>query len=155
MCINICLYHTYVCMHTISLHSCPHLMTLWTVAHEALLSMGFSRQGYWSGFSCPPPGDLPDPGIEPKSLMSPALADRFFTTSATQEAQVLAAQSCLTLCNPMICNLPGSSVYGILQERILKWVAIPFSRGSSWPRDQTWVSCIVGRFFTAWATVYA
>ena len=67
MCINICLYHTYVCMHTISLHSCPHLMTLWTVAHEALLSMGFSRQGYWSGFSCPPPGDLPDPGIKPGS----------------------------------------------------------------------------------------
>ena len=47
---------------------------------------------------------------------------------------------------------PGSSVYGILQERILKWVAIPFSRGSSWPNDQTWVSCIAGRFFTVWAT---
>ena len=131
MCINICLYHTYVCMHTILLHLCPNLMTLWTVAHEALLSMGFSMQEYWSGFSCPPPGDLPDPGIEPKSLMSPALAGRFFTTSTTQEAQVLVAQSCLTLCNCMNCNLPGSSVYGILQERILKWVAIPFSRGSS------------------------
>ena len=47
---------------------------------------------------------------------------------------------------------PGSSVYGILQERILKWVAIPLSRGSSWPNDQTWVSCIAGRFFTVWAT---
>ena len=67
MCINICLYHTYVCMHTISLHSCPHLMTLWTVAHEALLSMGFSRQGYWSGLPFSSPGDLLGPGIKPRS----------------------------------------------------------------------------------------
>ena len=47
--------------------------------------MEFSRQEYWSGLSCPPPGDLPDPGIEPSSLMSPALAGGFFTTSATWE----------------------------------------------------------------------
>ena len=60
---------------------------LWTVAHRASLSLGFSRQEYWSGLSCPPPGDLPNPGIEPVSLMSPALAGRFFTTSATWEAQ--------------------------------------------------------------------
>ena len=50
----------------------------------------------------------------------------------------------------MDCSLPGSSVHGILQARILEWVAIPFSRGSSQPRDQTQVSCIVGRFFTIW-----
>ena len=50
------------------------------------------------------------------------------------------------------CSLPGSCVHGILQARILEWVAIPFSRGSSWPRDQTWVSSIAGRFFTIWAT---
>ena len=56
------------------------------------------------------------------------------------------------LCNPMDCNPSGSSVRGILQAGILEWVAIPFSRGSSWPRDQTWVSCTVGRFFTIWAT---
>ena len=48
--------------------------------------MGFSRQEYWSGWPCPPPGDLPNPGIEPMSLISPALAGRFFTTSATWEA---------------------------------------------------------------------
>ena len=54
--------------------------TSWTVAHQAPLSMGFSRQKYWSGSPCPPPGDLPDPGIEPESLVSPALAGRFFTT---------------------------------------------------------------------------
>ena len=46
------------------------------------------------------------------------------------------------------CSLPRSSIHGILQARILEWVAIPFSRGSSQPRDQTWVSCIAGRFFT-------
>ena len=55
--------------------------TLWTVAHQAPLSMGSSRQEYWSGLSFPSPGDLPNPGIEPMCLMSPALADRFFTTS--------------------------------------------------------------------------
>ena len=61
-------------------------VTLWTVAHQASLSMGFSRQAYWSGLPYPPPGDLPHPGIEPESLMSSALADGFFTTSAIWEA---------------------------------------------------------------------
>ena len=62
------------------------------------------------------------------------------------------AQSCLTLCDPMDCSQPGSSVYGIFQARILEWVAISFSRVTSWPRDQTRVSHIVGRRFTVWAT---
>ena len=65
---------------------------------------------------------------------------------------VLIAQSCLTLYDPMDCSLPGSSVHGILQSRILEWVAMSSSRGSSQPRDQTQVSCIAGRFFTIWAT---
>ena len=52
----------------------------------------------------------------------------------------------------MDCSQPGSSVHGILQARILEWVAIPFSRGSSWPRDRTRVSCPAGRLFTIWAT---
>ena len=60
--------------------------TLWTIAHQAPLSMGFSRQEDWSGLPCPAPGDLPDPGIRPVSLMSPALAGGFFTTSITWEA---------------------------------------------------------------------
>ena len=55
-------------------------------------------------------------------------------------------------CDLMDCTLPSSSVHGILQARILKWVAIPFSRESSRPRDQIQVSCIAGRFFTSWAT---
>ena len=61
------------------------------------------------------------------------------------------AQSCLTLCDPMDCSLPGSSVHGIFQARVLEWGAIAFSR-SSWPRDWTQVSHIVGRRFTMWAT---
>ena len=55
---------------------------------------------------------------------------------------------CLTLCNPMDGSPPCYSVHGILQARILEWVAIPFSRGSSQPRDRTHVSCLAGRFFT-------
>ena len=62
------------------------------------------------------------------------------------------AQLCLTLCDPMDCNLPGSSVHGILQAGMLEWVVMSFSRGSSQPRDQTWVSSTAGRFFTYWAT---
>ena len=66
--------------------------------------------------------------------------------------KILVAQSCPTLCDPINCSPPGSSVHRILQAIILEWIAIPFSRGSSWPRDQTRVSCIEGRFFTDWAT---
>ena len=61
------------------------------------------------------------------------------------------AQSCPTLSDPMDCRLPGSSVHGIFQARVLEWGAIAFSRGSSRPRDRTRVSCIVGRRFTIWA----
>ena len=62
------------------------------------------------------------------------------------------AQSCPTLCDPMDCSLPGSSVHGIFQAIVLEWVAISFSKGSSQPRDRTRVSCIVDRRFTIWAT---
>ena len=58
-------------------------VTPWTAARQAPLSTGFSRQEYWSGLPCPPPGDLPNPETEPTSLKSPALAGRFFTTNAT------------------------------------------------------------------------
>ena len=62
------------------------------------------------------------------------------------------AQLCLTLCDPMVYSLPGSSVHGILQARVLDWVAISFSRGSSRPMDQAQVSCLASRRFTVWAT---
>ena len=99
-------------------------------------------------------------------LLSPALAGGFFTTSTTWrnlwkslawgkgleyipdgECEGEATQSCPTLCDPVDCSLPGSSIQGILQARILEWVAISFSRGSSRPRDRTQVSRIGGRCF--------
>ena len=142
---------------------------LWTVAHQAPLSMEFPRQEYWSGLPFPSPGGLPDSGIKPGSPVAPAQAGELFTTespgkpifsrqeywnglsfptpgglpdsgiklrSPTLQAvslpseppgkpkvKVKVAQSCLTLCDPMDC--------GILQTRVMEWVAIPFSRGSS------------------------
>ena len=68
------------------------------------------------------------------------------------KVKVLVAQSFPTLFDPRDWSLPGSSVHGILQASILEWVAIPFSRGSSLPRDWTQVSCIAGRLFTVWTT---
>ena len=68
------------------------------------------------------------------------------------KVKVLVTQSHPILCNPLYCSLPGSSVHGIFQARILEWVAISSSRASSLPRDWTWVSFIAGRFFTIWAT---
>ena len=68
-----------------------------------------------------------------------------------REKKMLVAQSCLTLCDPMNCSLPGSSLHGISLARILECVVISFSRRSSLPRDQTEVSCIAGRFLTVWA----
>ena len=72
-------------------------VTQWIVACQAPLSMEFSRQEYWSGLPCPPPGDFPNPRIKPVSLMSPALAGRFFTTSTFWEALIE-------------CVLPNSNV---------------------------------------------
>ena len=68
------------------------------------------------------------------------------------KSEVEVTQSCLTFCDPMDCSLPGSSVHGIFQARILELVAVPFSRGYSQPRDRIQVSCRAGRFFTSWAT---
>ena len=84
------IFYLPVCARVLSRFSCVQLFaTLWTVAHQAPLSMGFFRQEYWSGLPCPPPGDLPNPGIEPTVLMSPALAGRSFNTGATWEAPYL------------------------------------------------------------------
>ena len=77
---------------------------------------------------------------------------RHFKVPKLKCVKVLVIQLCPTLCDPTDCSLPSSSVHGILQARILEWVAIPFSRGSCRPRDWTWDSCFAGRFFTIWAT---
>ena len=183
---------------------------LWTVAHQAPLSLEFSRQEYWSRLPFPPPGDFPDPGIELQSLLSSALAGRFFTTSATWEEGVSegkgpylskppegeclstadsthsqhgesltwllllllshfsrvrlcvtpstaahkappslgfsreerwsglpfpspmreseVAQLCPILSDPRDCSLPGSSIHGIFQARVLEWGAMTWKR---------------------------
>ena len=68
------------------------------------------------------------------------------------QVQVLVAQWYPTLCGPMDCSLPGSSIHGISQAGMVEWIAISFSKGSSQPRNRTQVSCIAGKFFTDWAT---
>ena len=160
-----------------SLQSCSILCDLWTVAHHVPLSMRFLRQEYWSGLPFPSPGDLLDPWIEPVSPLSLfCIAGEFLTAeppgkplsfpdfSKTQtESRMVTVnycwsditQSCPTLCNPVDCSLPGSSDHGIFQARVLEWVAISFSRGSSQPRDRTQVFCIASRLFTVWATLEA
>ena len=105
---------------------------------SAPLSVGFSRQECWSGLPSPPPGDLPDPGNKPSSPVSLALQADSLPLSHQGKPHMLLAclhaksfQSCPILCNSKDCSLPGSPVHGILQRRILEWVAIPSSRGSS------------------------
>ena len=83
----------------------------------------------------------------------PSLSSLPCTTSKSswtfvEWAHAQSLQLCTTLCDVMDCSPPGSSLYGIFQAMILEWVAISFSRGSSWPRDQTHIACIAGRFFT-------
>ena len=98
------------------------------------------------------------------------IAGRFFTSWASREAQeywselsgmgkspcmcvhAKSLQLRLILCSPMDCSTPGSPAHGVFQARILEWVAVPFSRGSSQPRDRIQVSCIAGRRFNLWAT---
>ena len=99
----------------------------WIATCKSPLSAGSSKQEYWSRLPFPFPGDLPDPGIKPRSL---ALQTDFFSHQATS-VKALAAQSCLTLCDLMDCSLPGSSVLEFPKARILEWVAISFSMESS------------------------
>ena len=84
------------------------------------------------------------------TLQKYVIPDLFLNT--WEKVKMLVAQSCPTLCDPITYSLPGSSVHGILQARILERVAIPFSRGFSWPRDRMHFSYIAGGFFTVWAT---
>ena len=97
--------------------------------------MEFSRQEYQRGLPFLILGELPDPGIKPESLVSPAMAGGFFNNCVTWEAHAAAAaaaaakslQSCPTLCDPIDGSPPGSAIPGILQARTLEWVAISFS----------------------------
>ena len=130
-----------------SLQSCPTLCDPMDCSSAGSLSMGFSRQEYWRGLPFPSPGDLPDSGMEPTSSMSPALQVDSLPLNHGGCLKVEVAQPCLTLCDPM-----DYTVHSILQARTLEWVAIPFSRETSQPRDRTQVTHIAGRFFTSWAT---
>ena len=94
---------------------------------------------------CPLPGWFLSTELPGKSL--DAFLYFILFLGSPLKVQVLVTQLCLTRCNPTDCNLPGSSVHGILQVRILEWLAFPYSKGSSQPRDWTRVSCIAGRFF--------
>ena len=101
-------------------------------------------QGYWSGKPILSPADLPNPGIK---LGSPALQADSLPTELLGKPKVKVAQSCLPVCDPM-----GCTVHGILQARILEWVAFPFSRRSCQSRDWIQIFCTAGRFFASWAT---
>ena len=114
--------------------------------------LSWDSSGKNTGVDCPPPWALPNPGIEPKSLMSTCIVKQVlyhqcYLGSLRYMCSVLVAQSFL-LCDPMDCSLPGSSVHGVFQAKILEWVVIPFFRGFSQPRDRTQVSCIAGESFT-------
>ena len=130
---------------------CQTLATPWTVACQVPWSIGFSRQEYWSGLPFPSSGALPDPGIEPRS---PALQAILYQLNYMFAAAAKSLQLCPTLCDPIDGSPPGSPVPGILQARKLEWVAISFSRGSSWPRDWTQVSCIAGNSLPTELHVY-
>ena len=144
--------------------------TPYTVAHEALPSLGFSRQEHWSGLpfpsptcesevaqSCPTfsdPMDFSLPGSSVHGIFQARVLEwgaTAFSNQVHSDSDSEVAQSCPTLCDPMDSSQPGSFVHGIFQARILEWVAVSFSRGSSQPRDRTRVSHIVGRRFTVWA----
>ena len=103
--------------------------TPWTVACQAPLSVAFSRQEYWSGFPCPPPGDLPNPGNESADLGSPALSDRFFTICATWEtlniSLLLSRFSCVQLCvTPETAAHQASPSLGFSRQE--HWSGLPF-----------------------------
>ena len=115
--------------------------TPWTVACQTPLSMGFYREEYCSRLPLPPPGDLSNPGIE---LFSWDVAQTTAVCVCVCVVCILLcmyARSCPAFCDPMGCSQPGSSVHGISQKRTLEWVGVSSSKGSSWPRDQTHVSC--------------
>ena len=127
------------------------------------LSMGFTRQEYWSGLPFPSPGDLPDPGIKLASPVSPVLQ----TGSLPLEPLGKPGQSTRVSCHSLLQEIlptqelnPGLPYWRWIlyqlrhqgSSRMLEWVAYPVSSRSSWPRNQTRVSCIADRFFIIWAT---
>ena len=136
-----------MCMYTCvpSHFSCVWLSAaLWTVACQAPLSIGFSREEYWSGLPCPPPGDLPGQGPNPHLLCLLHWQGGFLPPVPPGKPNAAAAaksfQSCPTLCDSMDSSPPGSSERGILQARTLEWAAISFSQEAHW---LTCIECLL------------
>ena len=131
---------------------------IWTEKPGRLQSMGSHKIGHdWSNLVvvvvyCDKLPSYPNFDFELFCTWIVTAATAHFCSQLRDVLKVLVTQSCQTLCNPMDCSPPGSPVHRILQARILEWVAISFSWGSSPPRDQTHISCITSRFFTVWAT---
>ena len=120
--------------------------TPWTVAYQAPLFMGFSRQECWSGLPFSSPIQNKERALHYIIYQSKCICRCYVV-----HAIILSCFSHARFCNPMDCNPPVSSVRGILQARILEWDAMPSSREYCQPRDSTLVSCnscITGRFFT-------
>ena len=120
------------CTHGKSLQSCPTLCDPMDCSPPGSSVHGILQPRILEWLPFPSPGDLPNPGIAPLSPTCPALAGKFLNTSttvATAAAKLL--QSCLTLRDPIDCSLPGSSVHGIFQARVLQWGAIAFSGATS------------------------
>ena len=137
-------------VHAKSLSSVQLFVNLWTIAHQALLSMEFSRQEYQSGMPFPPPGDVPDPRTEHMSLMCSALRGRFFTTKVTWEAKVkeLVTQLLSDSLQPhglqptrLLCpqNSPGKNM-------VVDSHSLP--QGIFSTQELNLVSCTAGRFLT-------
>ena len=129
------LLHDLMCMCVLSHFSRVQLFaTLWTIACQASPSMGFSRQEYWSGLPWCPPGDLPDQGIEPVSLTSPALADWFFTSRSTWEAHDL---TCVCVCVCAHAHMHAHCVWLFATPWTVAYQAplsMKFSRQEYWSR---------------------
>ena len=137
-------------------------------AHQVPLSLGFSRQEYWSGLPFLSPGDLPNPGIKPRSPASQADAlsseppgkpipymCRYICIISFMYAAAAAKslQLCPTLCDPIDSSPPGSAIPGILQARTLEWVAISFSNAWKWKVKVKSLSC-VWLLVTPWTAAY-
>ena len=129
-------------MHAKSLQSCPTLRNPMDCSLPGSPVHEILQARILEGLAISVPRDLPNLGIKPGLLHCRQIL--YHLSQYESEA----AQSCPTLCDPTDCSLPGSSVHGIFQARILERVAISFSRGSSPPRDRTQVSCMVDRHFT-------
>ena len=139
-------------------HTAGRRFNLWATREALYMHAAAAAAAAESLQSCPtlcdpidgsPPGS-PIPGYSPGK--NTGVGCHFLLQCMKVKSESEVAQSYPTLRDPMDCSLPGSSVHGIFQARVLEWVAISFTKGSSWPGDETQVFCIVGRRFTLWAT---